>query len=265
MQKFMDREFWKLQERYSAAKTDATGARIEVQIGGRAKAVGDYAESAPRLVQTLEFAIDDAADTHRWRHGNPRNEPLRNIEEDGRMAKLGVTVLMRDAASGDEAGQEMDLASGPELEAVDSSGWTALMYAAASPYQSVETLLKAGANPNHKSPRGDTPLMASAITGYFCEELVQAGARINAQNSAGITALMILAANGDADEVKDALTAGADPRIRDAQGRSAIDHLHLACRGKSPIFHDRESDSMNEEDVHNIEQLLNDAARTMKQ
>ena len=50
-----------------------------------------------------------------------------------------------------------------------------------------------------------------------------------------MTALMILASRAEADEIGDALKAGADPFLKDAEGRSALDYLRLANCGKSPI------------------------------
>jgi ankyrin repeat protein len=57
--------------------------------------------------------------------------------------------------------------------------------------------------------------MASAIRGEFDDDLAKAGANLNAQNSAGVTALMILAAKGEADEIRDALKAGANASLKD--------------------------------------------------
>src|SRR5208282_6570219 len=99
----------------------------------------------------------------------------------------------------------------------------------------VQLLLGMGADPNQKSAIGDTALMASASRGAFDDDLVKAGAKINAQNSAGVTALMILAAKGEADEIRDALKAGANASLKDAKGRTALDYLRLANCGKNPI------------------------------
>ena len=108
---------------------------------------------------------------------------------------------------------------GANLKEADASGWTALMYAAADYHdETLSILLNAGADPNEASPHGDTPLMVSCSSGIWSDELVKAGARANAQNRDGQTALMILAARGEADEIRDALRAGANPRLKDARG-----------------------------------------------
>jgi ankyrin repeat protein len=75
---------------------------------------------------------------------------------------------MKAAANADIEKLKALVAATKVVGETDSSGWTALMYAAASSHsEPVQLLLAAGANPNHKSFSGDTPLMASAISGAF--------------------------------------------------------------------------------------------------
>ncbi len=205
-------------------------------LGGRSKAVWNYANSAPPFLETFEKAIDATANAREWRHGNPRTEPLSNIFDDTFMPKPSVTPLMKAAGKADVEAIKEAIARGDPIDEVDSSGWTALMYAAASSHsEPVQILLKAGANPNHRSLIGDTPLMTSAIARQFDEDLWRGGAEINAKNSDGVSALMILAASGDGDEVKAALVDGADAGAKDARGRSSLGYLRLTNCGKSPI------------------------------
>jgi ankyrin repeat protein len=130
--------------------------------------------------------------------------------------------------------------------------------------------LKAGANPNHKSFADDTPLIASAIARQFDEDLLQGGAEINAKNADGVSALMILAATGEADEVKAAINAGADAFAKDAKGRSALDYLRLANCGKSPIveWHTSEisgkCNRLDEDEVKQVASLLRNAKQKPK-
>jgi TonB family protein len=264
-------KFWALCAGYDASITDNATTQIDVQIGGRSKTVWNYASSAPEWLETFEEAIDAAANTHVWRHGEPRTEPLGNIFVDGFMPKPGVTPLMRAAAKADVNSIQEAIARGDVIDAVDSSGWTALMYAAASSHsEPVQLLLKAGANPNHKSFAGDTPLMASAIARQFDEDLWRGGAEINAKNIDGVTALMILAARGEADEVKAALNAGADAFAKDAKRRSPLDYLRLANCGKSPIIESHtfdtggKCDQLDEHEVKQISSLLRNAKQKPK-
>ncbi len=270
LQKFQSPAFWSLCGGYDASVTDNPTMQIEVRIGGRPKTVWNYADSAPEFEGALEDAVDAAANTHDWRHGDPRTEPLSNIGQDTYMPKPGVTPLMKAAARADVAAVKEFLKSGVDVDAADSSGWTALMYAATSEHpESLQLLLASGANPNHKSLNGDTALMASAISRSFDEDLAHAGADLNAKNSVGITALMILAAAGETDEVRDALKAGADATLKDARGRTALDHLRLANCGKSPVFGRSTTtggkcDHLDEDDVRQVTILLKTAKRNQK-
>ena len=266
IQQFQQAKFWTLCAGYDASITDSASAQICVQIGGRSKAVWNYANSAPPFLETFEKAIDATANTHEWRHGNPRTEPLSNIFDDTFMPKPGVTPLMKAAGKADVDAIKEAISRGDPIDEVDSSGWTALMYAAASSHsEPVQILLKAGANPNHRSFIGDTPLMTSAIARQFDEDLWRGGAEINAKNSDGVSALMILAASGDADEVKAALVAGADAGAKDARGRSSLDYLRLTNCVESPIvaWHTFETggrcDHLDEDDVKQVASLLKNA------
>jgi TonB family protein len=271
LEKFQSPAFWALCGGYDASVTDNPTMQIDVKIGGRSKTVSNYAGSAPEFEKSLEDAVDAAANTHAWRHGDARTEPLSNISEDGYIPKPGVTPLMKAAAEANLSTMKDILMSGGDVDTMDASGWTALMYAAASGHsEPVELLLAAKANPNHKSLNGDTPLMASAIERLFDENLAHAGADVNAKNSVGATALMILAAEGEADEVRDALKAGANPRLKDAMGRTALDYLRLANCGKSPVprystfMTGEKCYHLGEDDVREVETLLKTAKRNPK-
>jgi hypothetical protein len=63
-----------------------------------------------------------------------------------------------------------------------------------NPADAVKLLLESGANPNAKSPKGDTALHIAAHDGKLepLRELVHAGADVNARNAAGQTALELV-------------------------------------------------------------------------
>lgn len=234
--KFSSPEFWRLCTSYSRSVTDSATTGFFVNIGGRNKKVSNYANSAPKWVESLEEAVDSAVPIHLWQHGDPQTEPLSRIADEGYLPKPGVTALMRAAIRNNVNQMQLLIEQGSNLFESDSSGWTALMYAAASGHsEPVQMLLGAGANPNQASPHGDTALMASAFRRTIDEDLLRAGANINAQNHDGVTVLMILAGKGETDEVDAALKAGADPSLKDTQGRTALDYLRLGDCGKSPI------------------------------
>src|SRR5258705_615156 len=76
IRQFQFPKFWGLCAGYDASITDSATTQINVQIGGKSKTVWNYASSAPAWLETFEQAIDAAANTHLWRHGESRTEPL---------------------------------------------------------------------------------------------------------------------------------------------------------------------------------------------
>jgi TonB family protein len=224
---------WDLCENYyQAGLMDGGGSSFKVRIGGREKSVSEYGDVAPPIFREVELGVDAAANTHQWRHGDPRTESIVEIAWED-LPKPGKTKLMDAAHSGDKVRFQAALAAGDELTDVDASGWTPLMYAAGSYGDSLEgELLKAGASVNARSKRGETALMASAATGMADESLLNAGADVNAVNDVGMTALMLLMQRADPDELAALLKAGADPRKKDAMGRTTLDYLNAANCGR---------------------------------
>ena len=271
LDQFRSSKFWSLCASYSKPITDSATTTTRVSMNGQTKTVSNYADSAPQWVEEMEFKIDDAAETHRWRHGDPNMEPLSRIGSEAYYGKPGLTPLMRAASWKQEEKMKQILAEGADVSARDSSGWTALMYAAAvASDHPVKILLEAGADPNAASSRGSTALMASAFTGLLDEQLLKAGAKINAQDADGVTTLMILSSRGEAQEIAEALKAGADPNLKDKRGRTALDYLRLANCGKSPlrdpvqewmVIEYRKCNAINEEDFKAAERLLLSAKR----
>lgn len=236
LERFRTSAFWSWCGGYTRRITDESGTQITVRLGGRTRRIWDYAESSPQELQDLMLEVDRAADSHRWRHGDPRLESITHVGPDTYLPKPGVTPLMLAAGRNQPDRLKALLASGVDVNATDSSGWTALMYASrVSSSTPVQELLKAGADPNQASPHGDTALMVDALSGDWNDDLVKAGARVNAQNNEGQSALMMLATGADPDEIVHALAAGANPILKDHLGRPAIEYLHLANCGKSPV------------------------------
>jgi hypothetical protein len=215
---------------------DGGSSSFKVRLGGRDKSVGEYGDDAPPIFREVELAVDAGAETHQWRHGDPRTESVIEIGYED-LPKPGKTKLMDAAYSGDKAAFAAALASGDKIADVDASGWTPLMYAAGSYGNSgMNELLRAGANVNARSKRGETALMAAAATGMADEDLIDAGANVNAANDVGMTALMLLAQRGDhPEEIATMLKAGADARKRDTAGRTALDYLNAANCGRAIV------------------------------
>lgn len=232
LEQFRTQRVWNLCGNYDqAGLMDGGWSSFKVRIGGREKSVSEYGDVAPPVFTKVGLAVDAAANTHRWRHGDPKTESIIEISYEY-LPKPGKTKLMDAASDGDAVRFQAALAAGDKLTDVDASGWTPLMYAAGSYGDSEESeILKAGANVNARSKRGETALMASAATGIANEDLLRAGADVNAVNDVGMTALMLLAQSGEADEIEILLKAGADARKKDAAGRTAMDYLNAANCG----------------------------------
>lgn len=260
---------WRLCGRYDqAGLMDGGSSSFKVRIGGREKSVGEYGDSAPTIFGDVELAVDASANTHQWRHGDPASEGIAEITFEY-LPKPGKTKLMDAAHSGDKEAFQAALAAGDKLTDVDGSGWTPLMYAASSYGDSLlSEIVKAGVDVNARSKRGETALMASAVTGMANEDLLNAGAEVNAVNDDGMTALMLLVQHGDPGELETLLKAGADARIKDAKGRTALDYLNAANCG-SPIVHEKDPqwmtvgysrcNALDHDDYQKAKRLLIDA------
>jgi ankyrin repeat protein len=105
----------------------------------------------------------------------------------------------------------------------DGSGNTPLGIAASfGSLSAVKLLINEGANVNKGNNYGMTPLMQAASTGNveIVRELIKRGARIDARNKKGMTALMFGARRPDV--LKLLVRAGANPMLRNSNGRSLI-------------------------------------------
>lgn len=240
LEQFRTPAVWGLCGRYEqAGLMDGDASSFKVRIGGREKNVGEYGDAAPAVFRDVELAVDVSANTHQWRHGDPKTESIAEISFEY-LPKPGKTMLMDAAHRGDMKAFQAALDAGDKLTDVDASGWTPLMYAASS-YgdSSLKNIIKAGVDVNARSTRGETALMASAVTGVADEDLLKAGAEVNAVNDEGMTALMILVQHGDPDEIEILLRAGADAHLKDSDGRTALDYLNAANCGY-PIVHEKD-------------------------
>lgn len=274
LEEFRTSDFWSYCGDYSRNITDSSGTELTVKLGGKTRAISDYAESSPEALQELLLDVDRIADSHRWRHGDPAKEPITRIDSDAYLPKPGVTPLMLAAARNDLDKLKALIAAGSDLKQTDASGWSALMYASTvSSDFPVQLLLKAGADPNQSSPQGDTPLMVNALSGYWNEDLVKAGANVNAQNKDGQTALMILVLQDEFDQIRAALQAGADASMKDAKGRTALDYLKLASCGRSPMYDPiitnigygyTKCTAFDKDDLRKTEKLLEESVRGKK-
>lgn len=176
--------------------------------------------------------------------------PDPRLQAAARAAERGDAQRIRDIvarSAGDPAGPV-------DLEAASPSGANLLMYAILTRSEvAVRTLLEVGANPNHLTPRGDSPLLAAAVAGdpRFLDLLLDhggnpdlktlrgeplllqlithlswdglrllldRGANVDAADALGQTAVLKLARSNQYEEVHRLLARGADPHRADATG-----------------------------------------------
>jgi ankyrin repeat protein len=145
----------------------------------------------------------------------------------------GATPLVAAARKGNDriVGELLPRIADPN--AMDATGQAAMTYAAAGGFPDiVRQLLNAGVDPNLQYGHGLTALMWAA--GYEADVgprtadsvlklLLGRNARIDAVDDRGRTALMIAAEVGHSDVAETLLNRGADPMIRDRDGKTAFD------------------------------------------
>ncbi|MBD5437053.1 MAG: hypothetical protein HDR37_00480 [Treponema sp.] len=113
--------------------------------------------------------------------------------------------------------------AGANVNARDSIGYTALMWAANHyAVDAAKALIEAGADMNAKDNNGYTALMVTVGKGSFdvAKVLIEAGADLNARNNDGETALMLTTYRNNARSAKPFIEAGADVNARNNDGKT---------------------------------------------
>lgn len=163
-----------------------------------------------------------------------KSEAMKLLLRTGPVASGGIdgrTLLMTTAASGVPNIVQQVLKSHPDVNAQDKNGKTALMESASQYHYGPESpeidkaevvrlLLQAGADPNLSDEEGNTALIEAAWDADAALLLIRAGANLNAQNKKGITPLINCA---EPEVARVLLAHGADPSIRDVDGKTALE------------------------------------------
>ena len=238
MQRISGQGFGMFCARYSQGPSEESTMVITLSIAGRSKRVQDTGAAAPPLLRTMADDIDRVGDTHKWRHGEPEEETFGDdrLIVDLVSPKAGVTRLMRVAGAPNTSElADMVADTSLNLNAVDSSGWTALMYAAqAGPPESVAILLKARAKAELKSLEGETAMFAAVSSTQHSDAkvkmLADAGVDVNGQDDRGVTPLMLAAFHSRMPGlISTLMKLGADPAEQDVDGKTALDYLTEAA------------------------------------
>jgi len=143
------------------------------------------------------------------------------------------TALGRAAFWGHRGIVERLIARGATVDSRNSTGATPLILAArGGEDEIVELLLRRGADPNATDERGATALKAAAQlkSSLLLRELVMGGADINARDKEGWTLLLWAIKEKHSDDVTMLLDAGADLSLRPTRWFAGASPLQIAAR-----------------------------------
>jgi ankyrin repeat protein len=156
----------------------------------------------------------------------PGWDPLGKGNPVGGYDITGVTPLMKAALTGDDALVTALVEAGADVNAVTSTGATALQAAARGSVDgaAVRTLLESGADPQPTDQYGWTPLMDAAQWGRTeaARALIEHGADVLARDQFGTDALQYAVRFCQTDMVVLLLEAGADVDSRGVIGLTAL-------------------------------------------
>lgn len=110
------------------------------------------------------------------------------------------------------------------MNITDANGLTPLLWAAGyGQNTTVDFLIRAGANPNHRAVGGATALMLAASRGFFyvVRTLIADGAYINDVDDRGNTALMYAAHQNHGLIIRELVRNGANLSLTNADGQTA--------------------------------------------
>jgi len=146
----------------------------------------------------------------------------------------GQTLLMVACHAGNFDAVEALLHAGVDLESADTNGMTAFLIAASkSNMPMMQRLVIAGANPSAASREGMTALhflLKKGVSNDSVSWLLSLGVPINAKlcrAQGELTPLMLAVRHlrPQASVIRSLLDNGADPKLRDGEGRRAVDGL----------------------------------------
>jgi ankyrin repeat protein len=149
---------------------------------------------------------------------------IRTKEAANARDRRGATLLMHAAAFGSPEAMKLLLDRGADVNARNAFDATALVWGAADE-RKVHMLAEKGANVNARTKQGRTPLMAAAACdgcSGIVRYLLSKGADPKVKDNSGGTALKSAAAAGDAATVRLLLEAGADPNATDSSGSTPL-------------------------------------------
>ncbi|PRP87324.1 ankyrin repeat domain-containing protein 39-like isoform 1 [Planoprotostelium fungivorum] len=141
--------------------------------------------------------------------------------------------LWSSASSGNLSRVSSLISSGRDVNEVDTSGYTALHYAARNGHVDICRLLTSkGASPNARTKADATPLHRAAYRGNVkvIELLIAAGATLDAIDDEGMTPLHKAASERQNDAFEFLSQQGASTELKDKKGRTASEIMNRKFR-----------------------------------
>jgi ankyrin repeat protein len=191
-----------------------------------------------------------SAQSSTWR-GTPLHEAIRrNDVSAARSLMTAAAVNERDSLGNTPLVAALTpTASLEPAGVVNASKASAMIQAEKKARQAiVSALLEKGAAVSEPGAQGVTPLAQLAAWGYspivdrtLSEQFLQLGANVNARDAFGSTALILAAGAGKSDLVGVLLSKGADPKVQNCHGDTAVSlaqfngHRKLAQRLRSAV------------------------------
>ncbi len=155
--------------------------------------------------------------------------PERYLQEKGekRTSTANQQALLTHAPTWTSQGEKEQLKAPRTNARRDEKGSTPLMLAVMHGHtETVQELLRRGADVNEQNADGRTALMLAALAGRtsMLQTLLNNGAVVNATNAEGWTALMYAAWNGHTKIVQLLVRSGADVEAKNSAGGTALAH-----------------------------------------
>jgi beta-lactamase regulating signal transducer with metallopeptidase domain len=220
-------------EDFAGAAAKAIGM-IKPLMTSRQRELAGPARFAAVLTSQGNLAIIEAAPAEgkapygslNWALGRivPEGDRYRVVKFDGFRRQFRQTQL-------DQPAPDRTTAHPAGTPATRPAAATPLHQAAAGGHvQTVQELVRAGADPNARDAAGQTPLHLAAAGGHgqTAEALIRLGSDPNARDAAGQTPLHLAAAGGHGQTAEALIRLGSDPAARDAAGQTPLD---LAAAG----------------------------------